>query len=116
MMANANILIGTFVSNFVRLPMELRAARYGLASNLFLEAGEQRCVSMAHCEYHNIPWEFDFYTPTRTSWEAFEEPKFGEKNTEEELASSFARKFTGPDPLPTSIEHYLSVAGPRSWP
>jgi hypothetical protein len=116
-MAQCNILIGGFLSNFMRVPMELRATRYGLASNLFMEAGELPCVSMSHCEYHDIPWLFDFYIRFRTSWESFNTSTFPQKKSGERLTQAFRMKLAKPDILPQSIEQYLSVAGPRmDWP
>jgi hypothetical protein len=93
--------------------MELRAASYGGASNLFMEMGQQRCLSMAHCEFLRIPWQFDFYIPPGTSWEKFDTRNFGNKKTGAQLHEAFQRKLSGADPIPSSIEQYLSAAGTR---
>jgi hypothetical protein len=101
----------------MRLPMELRATRYGLASNLFMETGELPCVSMAHCAYHDIPWMFDFYIRQKSSWERWETDDFPAMKSGATLTEAFYEKLRRPDILPKSIDHYLSVAGPRvSWP
>jgi hypothetical protein len=93
----------------MRLPMEF-------TSNLFMKTGELPCASMVHCEYHGIPWMFDFSIMTETSWEEFGSVDFSRKKTWKGLARAFRTKLERLDILPQSIEQYLSVAGPRvNW-
>jgi hypothetical protein len=111
--AHSNILIGSTLSNFMRMAQELRATRYGLASNLVMDVGELRCLTMAHCEGNGFPWEFDFYIKRHASWNPFEIRDFPRKLTGEALTEAFRRKLASPDVLPSSIDAYLSVAGKR---
>jgi hypothetical protein len=103
MIAQASIVVGSHLSNLVRVAMELGATRYGLASRLFMEVGELECVSMAHCDYLKIPWKFDFMMSIKRNWGSFDTGYFQRKKTGENLTQAFYAKFRGIDPVPTSI-------------
>jgi hypothetical protein len=113
-MAHCRVLIGTFLSNFMRLPMEFRARRYVLASGLFMELGELPCVSMAHCDYHHIRWIFDFRILMNFSWEHFDTPDFRSLKIGDALTQAFGMKFAKPNILPPQIEEYLRVRESRT--
>jgi hypothetical protein len=55
--------IGTFQSNVDRLLLEIQAVSYNGPAHLFLEAGQNRCFSAAHCKmmgshYDYVDWWF----------------------------------------------------------
>jgi hypothetical protein len=106
LMAQANVVIGTFLSNVIRFVMELRGAQLGMASNLLLEVGQVDCVSMTHCEYLGIDWQFDFRirtNGTRNSWSPFTPLWFGEKYSGAKRSELFRQHLTDPNLLPQEI-------------
>jgi hypothetical protein len=103
MLAHGNILIGTLTSNVIRLVMELRAVQYEMASNLMMEVGQTRCVSMAHCEHHGIPWKFDWNLVKDRPWLPFRLDMVLGRAKGDDLRRLFENKLSQGPLLPDAI-------------
>jgi hypothetical protein len=103
LLAHGGIFIDTFRGNVGRLVMELRGTQYGMASELFMEIGDIPCMSMAHCEFHGIPWRFDFGYGGRKSWAGFVARDILHGNKGDFLTHLFETKLASGHLLPDDV-------------